>query len=144
MIDAKHILNKVTIEANEFLCRFDLSILIVDNDYFEENRVAEIMFSLQDDFHEFPVAINFDVLYDFLFANGNENNLEEIYVQLKVSVFHEIAHGLISFFDENDYDIPFSYDDEEVCEEFGKFFIKDYSGQNNSLLYDWMMKNIDF
>lgn len=133
------IIEKLIKEANQFLSKYDLSV-IYDSDYeFDNNSewVAAINFEDQADAHEFLVAFNLRYLYDFLKSEGTDDDLEEIEVQLKVSLYHEIAHGIIDFFSD---ELPFRYNDEKICEEFGKYFIKEYSGQNRSKLMNELKK----
>lgn len=80
------------------------------------------------------VGFNFKRLYDFLCDQSLENDREEITAQLKVSLWHEIAHGIIQYLEDNEVDVQFDEDEEDICEEYGKFKIKEYSGQTSSKL----------
>lgn len=128
--------------ANNDLKKYDLSV-VHDQEYeFDEDDewIAAINFDGQTDFHELLIAFNLKKLYDFLWNEGLEHDRTEITAQLKVSLWHEIAHGLILYLSESGYDVPFEYDDEDICEEYGKHKAKQWTGQNGSKLAKWLKK----
>jgi predicted ABC-type sugar transport system permease subunit len=71
------------------------------------------MFSEQCDVSILPIAINFQFIADEFFINNNMINIQN---EITITLWHELAHGLIWAISDNGYDIPFDYDNEEICE----------------------------
>ena len=68
-------------------------------------------------------------MYQFLYDNELETDQREIELQIKVSLYHELGHALIRYFEDEEY-FAFTFSDieeEKVVEEFAKYQIKEYS-----------------
>ena len=80
------------------------------------------------------------MLYSFLYENELETDKKEIYLQVRVSIFHELAHAIIQYFrDTETFDFELTeMEEEKMAEEFGKYSIKKYSDTYTSKLANFM------
>lgn len=118
-------------KLNKFPLPFNYKIELSETDISDEDYVGQAMFSEQYDIQILPIAINIKLLADQFF---NSNNKQYIINEIIITLWHEIAHGLIERINDDGYDIPFNYDDEDICQEFGQA-----KGQlNNSKLGKWI------
>ena len=124
-------IRKINQKLETFPLPFDYQIELSEQDVSDCDYVGEALFSVQYDVHILPIAINFKLLADELFMN---NNIHYIKQEILITLWHEIAHGLIFRIEDDGYDMPFYYDDEDICEEFGK----SKGNLNNSKLGKWI------
>lgn len=110
-------IEKVNLKINTFPLPFDYKIELSEIDISDEDYVGQAMFSEQYDYNILLVAINFKILADEFFMS---NNIEYIKNEVRITLWHEVAHGLIEHIQDDGYNIPFDYNNEIVCESFGK------------------------
>lgn len=110
-------IEKVNLKISTFSLPFDYKIELSETDISDEDYVGQAMFSEQYDYNILPVAINFKILADEFFMS---NNIEYIKNEVRITLWHEAAHGLIEHIQDDGYNIPFDYNNESVCESFGK------------------------
>ena len=131
--------------ARRYVQNIDEDIsLEYEKDYpFEGERadwIACLDKSSQDDVKSFRIGFNIKALYDFLFDVGLEMDELELTLQIRVSLWHELAHALVQYFEDMEiYDFELTeIEEEKLCEEFGKYAIKKYSGVYDSKLNDFI------
>ena len=124
-------IKEVNNKIETFDLPFDYEIELSETDISDEDFVGQAMFSQQYDVHILPVAINFKLLADELFMS---NNIHYIKQEILITLWHEIGHGLIFRIEDDGYDIPFDYNNENICEEFGKA----KGNLNHSKLGEWI------
>ena len=105
-----------------------------------EDWIAALDKEDQDDAKTFIVAFNLKALYKFLFDKGLEMDEREIELQVRVSLWHEVGHALIQYFqDQEIYDFELSpIEEEKLVEEFARYRIRKYSGVYKSKLNDFV------
>lgn len=124
-------IQEVNNKIETFDLPFDYEIELSETDISDEDFVGQAMFSQQYDINILPVAINFKILADELFMS---NNIHYIKQEILITLWHEIGHGLIFRIEDDGYDIPFDYDNENICEEFGQA----KGNLNHSKLGEWI------
>jgi hypothetical protein len=86
------------------------------------------------------IAINYHLFYDEMKRRGIENDDFNIEAQAKITVGHEIGHGLCDYF-RNIKGMRFKFstnDEEEIVEEFGESMFPDATGVYYSELGDFI------
>lgn len=133
--------------AQDYCNNIDDDIIVKyepDYEFSEENHnedwVAAYDKENQSDAKEFNIGINLPVLYNFLDENEMAFDKKECELQIKVAVFHELAHALLQYFqDQEIFDFELTeMEQEKVAEEFAKYQIKRYSEVFNSKLNDFI------
>ena len=132
-------------KAQEWLNKIDpeIKLSVADGYEFEGDKadwVAALDRESQDDMKEFSVAFNLPVIFGFLDENGLDDDDTELRLQIRVSLWHELGHALVDYFrDEDIYDFEVSgVKEEELCEEFARHAIREYSGVTKSKLMDFI------
>lgn len=123
-------IGKINNKIKTFNLPFDYSIQLQQNmcfdseeQYYEQlsdytELVGVALFSQQWDAHILPVMINVPFLNTLRLIDGvSLNYLKE---QISITLWHELAHGLIKLFQEYEIQIPFNYHNEIICEQFGR------------------------
>lgn len=127
---------------NEFLRRLGLSVELDYNYNFgDKNWIAvyERSKNLIGD-KIIPIGVNLGLIHKLMVKNGIDTDDFNIKAQARISIGHEIAHGLvdylIDYFDEDNGEIEeFIHDyndgeinEEELCEEFGEYMFPEATG----------------
>lgn len=104
----------------------------------KEDWVAALSIDSQYDAKIFPVGVNIPAIYEFLYDHGMENDNLEADLQLRSSLLHETAHAIVRYLGDTEmFDMELSpYEEENVCEEFSKYHLREYTGQATSRLQD--------
>lgn len=149
-----NLINQINEKIKTFNLPFDYELYLQDNmiydnyDEYEQTCQDNDMFdicgkslcSYMWDINVLPVIINIPFLYSQIYF-GNMS-LNDVQKQIEITLWHELAHGLIQRFEDEQIQIPFSVDDQHICQQFGracgelnksKFgrFINNFIKQNN-------------
>lgn len=121
----------------------EITISYKDDYVFEDEQeqwISALDKELTDNSKCFNICVNLKSLYSFLFDNELEDDLKELELQLKISMFNSFAHALIKYFEDQEiFDFELSpIEEEKIADEFGKYAIKKYSGVYNSKLADFI------
>ena len=82
-----------------------------DNSYLYENCAGMFDMSSQKDIHTFPIAINLKLI--------NKIPLKMREKEVYKTIYHELGHALITFLDDNDFEVCTHYfDEEDLAEDF--------------------------
>lgn len=84
----------------------------------DKENVGVALFSQQWDISVLPVAINVPLLNQYQYLGIC--SFSQIQKQVQITLWHELAHGLIQRFDDEQIQIPFNVHDQQVCQEFGR------------------------
>lgn len=89
------------------------------NEYnIEEEAIGIALFSHQGNINVLPVVVNVPLLNQY--QHLGIYTFQQIQKQVQITLWHELAHGLIQRFDDEQIQIPFDVNDEQVCQEFGR------------------------
>lgn len=149
------LINNINNKLKSFNLPFDYSLQYHDNLIYgdhhsynttldqyglQEESVGIALFSQQSDLNVLPVAINVPLLNSYLHLGIY--TFSQIQKQIEITLWHELAHGLIQRFIDDQLQIPFNVHDQQICQQFGKSlgnlnksklgrFINNFIKQNN-------------
>lgn len=149
-----NLINQINEKIKTFNLPFDYELYLQDDmiyDSYDEYEQAcqdndmydlcgKALFSYMWDANILPVVINIPFLYLQIYFG--DMSLNDVQKQIEITLYHELAHGLIQRFEDDQIQIPFSVHDQQICQQFGrargelnksKFgrFINNFIKQNN-------------
>lgn len=124
-------IRKVNKILDTFPIPFAYQIELSETDISDEDYVAQVLFSEQYDIEILPIAINIQLLLQ-LMVDGY--SFEKVKDEISISIWHEVGHGLLQRIEDDGYNCPWNYDNEQICQDFGKA----KGNLNNSKLGRWI------
>lgn len=127
-----NLINQINEKIETFNLPFDYELYLQDNmiydscDEYEQacqdddmsDLCGKALFSYMWDANILPVIINIPFLYSQIYlGNMSLNNVQK---QIEITLWHELAHGLIQRFKDDQIQIPFDVNDQQICQQFGR------------------------